>query len=55
MSELAGGAKDRGLALAGFRLRPREDFDIGVINYWNPDTLNVVYAETNWSRISTCT
>jgi len=50
MSELAGGAKDRGLALAGVRFRPREDFDIGLINYWNKDTLNVLYAESNWTR-----
>jgi hypothetical protein len=50
MAEVAGGTKDRGLAMAGVRFRPREHVDLGVINYWNPDTLNVVYAESNWSR-----
>ncbi len=52
MSEAAGvsGTSSKGLALAGLRWAPSASFNIGAIDYWVKDTLNIFYAETDFHR-----
>lgn len=52
MSQAAGAPADRkrGLLMAGARLTPSDDFNIGAINYYVPDVFNIAYAETNYTR-----
>jgi len=51
MSERAGatGGRDRGMGMAGFRLTPIKAGSFGVINYYVPDTLNILYTEADYT------
>ncbi len=51
MSEVAGVEDGKyGMATATFRIRPREDFYVGVTNHFVNDTMNVFYAEGSYVR-----
>ena len=51
MSEQAGSpeGRRRGMIMGGFRGTPSKDFDFGVINYYVPDTLNILYTEADYT------
>ncbi len=51
MSEQAGAiGSDEGMFAAGFHYKLTEDFNVGVVNFYTPDTFNTFYLETNETR-----
>ncbi|MFD0986954.1 OprD family outer membrane porin [Methyloligella solikamskensis] len=48
MSEGLGVAEDRGMALNGVLITPRDGLTMGVLNYYVPDTLTTTYGEVDW-------
>lgn len=51
MSERAGGpaGRDRGMGMAGFRVTPVQSASFGMINFYVPDTFNILYAEADYT------